>query len=35
MTTIASPLEHMLSGQIDTVVNDLPNAVPGAVATRV
>ena len=31
----ASPLEHMLSGQIDTVVKDLPNAVPGAVATRV
>ena len=31
----ASPLEHMLSGEIDTVVNDLPNVVPGALATRV
>ena len=30
----ASPLEHMLSGQIDTAVNDLPNVVPGALATR-
>ena len=31
----ASPLEHMLSGQIDTAVNNLPNVVPGAVATRI
>ena len=31
----ASPLEHMLSGQIDTEVNDLPNVVPGALATRI
>ena len=31
----ASPLEHMLSGQIDTAVNDIPNVVPGAVATKV
>ena len=31
----ASPLEHMLSGQIDTAVNDMPNVVSGAVATKV
>ena len=31
----ASPLEHMLSGQIDTAVNNFPNVVPGAVATGV
>ena len=31
----ASPLEHMLSGQIDTAVKDLPNVVPGAIATRI
>ena len=30
----ASPIEHMLSGQIDTAVNDMPNGVLGAVATR-
>ena len=30
----ASPLEHMLSGQIDTAVKDIPNVVPGAVATK-
>ena len=28
----ASPLEHTLSGQLDTAVNDMPNVVPGAVA---
>ena len=31
----ASPLEHMLSRQIDTAVNDFPKVVPGAVATKV
>ena len=29
-----SPLEHMLSGVLDTVVDDLPNVVPGSVPIK-